>query len=148
MNLFGLSPGELILIALVAMIVLGPEKLPETAASVGRWIREFRRVTQELTEQFADESLYGNPAGTVMTNEPVAVAAVPERLHWRRATPSITSVTRAPTSKPLVFPRRQTVWSRGLRGGATILITPPTIRQSTTPGITVALTATTSMTRK
>src|SRR5438552_10970412 len=38
------------------MIVIGPEKLPETAASVGRWIREFRRVTAELTEQFADEN--------------------------------------------------------------------------------------------
>lgn len=56
MNLFGLSPGELILIGLVAMIVLGPEKLPEVAASVGKWIREFRRATEELTSQFADEN--------------------------------------------------------------------------------------------
>ena len=38
------------------MIVLGPEKLPEVAASVGKWIREFRRATEELTSQFADEN--------------------------------------------------------------------------------------------
>ncbi len=56
MNLFGLSPGELLLIMVIAMIVLGPEKLPETAASIGKWIREFRRVTTELTQQFTDEN--------------------------------------------------------------------------------------------
>jgi sec-independent protein translocase protein TatB len=78
-NLFGLSPGELILIALVAMIVLGPEKLPETAASVGRWIREFRRVTQELTQQFADDNPFTEIQRALsLTDEPVAVAAVPE----------------------------------------------------------------------
>jgi Tat protein translocase TatB subunit len=56
LNLFGLSPGELILIMMVAMVVIGPEKLPETAASIGKWVREFRRVTTELTQQFADEN--------------------------------------------------------------------------------------------
>src|SRR5579859_998700 len=56
MNIFGLTPGELILIMMVAMVVIGPEKLPETAASIGKWVREFRRVTSELTQQFADEN--------------------------------------------------------------------------------------------
>lgn len=56
MNLFGLSPGELILIMMIAMVVIGPEKLPETAASIGKWVREFRRVTTELTQQFSDEN--------------------------------------------------------------------------------------------
>jgi sec-independent protein translocase protein TatB len=56
LNIFGLTPGELILIMMVAMVVIGPEKLPETAASVGKWVREFRRVTHELTQQFSDEN--------------------------------------------------------------------------------------------
>ncbi len=83
MNLFGLSPGELLLIMMVALVVLGPEKLPETAASVGKWIREFRRVTEELSSQFAAEnplaelqralSLTDEPAGQVVAEEPVVV---------------------------------------------------------------------------
>lgn len=56
MNLFGLSPGELLLIMMVAMIVLGPEKLPEVIASVGKWVREFRRATEELTSQFTEDN--------------------------------------------------------------------------------------------
>jgi sec-independent protein translocase protein TatB len=73
LNLFGLSPGELILIFLIAMIVIGPEKLPETAASVGRWIREFRRVTAELTEQFADENPFTEIQRALsLTDEPAS----------------------------------------------------------------------------
>lgn len=56
MNLFGFSPGELLLIMMVAMVVLGPEKLPEVAASLGKWIGEFRRATQELSDQFAADN--------------------------------------------------------------------------------------------
>jgi len=41
---------------MIAMVVIGPEKLPETAASIGKWVREFRRVTTELTQQFSDEN--------------------------------------------------------------------------------------------
>ena len=72
MNLFGLSPGELILIMLVAMIVIGPEKLPETAASVGKWIREFRRVTSELTQQFAEDNPFTEIQRALsFTDEPI-----------------------------------------------------------------------------
>ncbi len=55
-NLFGLSPGELILISFVALIVWGWDKLPEVAGSLGKWVREFRRATEELTAQFAAEN--------------------------------------------------------------------------------------------
>ena len=56
MNFFGLSPGELLLILMLAMIVLGPEKLPEVAGSIGKWIAEFRRATQELIDRSASSS--------------------------------------------------------------------------------------------
>jgi len=97
LNLFGLSPGELLLIGLVAMIVLGPEKLPEVAASVGKWIREFRRATEELTSQFADENPFTEIqkalaldellAPTVISTMPDAPAPAPV------ATPAIESPT-------------------------------------------------------
>ncbi|MDO8942398.1 MAG: twin-arginine translocase TatA/TatE family subunit, partial [Desulfobacterales bacterium] len=36
---------ELILIAVVALIVLGPKKLPDLAKSMGRAVREFKKAT-------------------------------------------------------------------------------------------------------
>jgi Tat protein translocase TatB subunit len=84
-NLFGLSPGELLLILMVAMVVLGPEKLPEVAASLGKWVREFRRATEELTAQFAGDnpllelqrafSLTDDPPPAVTTEDAVPDAA-------------------------------------------------------------------------
>jgi sec-independent protein translocase protein TatA len=39
---FNISPLELMVIAVIALIVLGPARLPEVARSVGRGMREFR----------------------------------------------------------------------------------------------------------
>jgi TatA/E family protein of Tat protein translocase len=41
---------ELILILLVALLVLGPKRLPEVARSLGRGMAEFRRTSSELRE--------------------------------------------------------------------------------------------------
>ncbi|MBI2304990.1 MAG: twin-arginine translocase TatA/TatE family subunit [Chloroflexi bacterium] len=49
MNFGGIGPMELILILVVALIVFGPGKLPELGAGLGRAIREFRRMSSELT---------------------------------------------------------------------------------------------------
>jgi Tat protein translocase TatB subunit len=49
--MFGLGMGELLVILAIALIVLGPQKLPDAAASLGRAIRSFRKATQELTDQ-------------------------------------------------------------------------------------------------
>ena len=48
--MFGIGMPELILIAVVALIVLGPKKLPDLAKSLGRAVREFRKATSELKE--------------------------------------------------------------------------------------------------
>ena len=40
--MFNISPLEIGVIAMIALIVLGPAKLPELARSVGRGMREFR----------------------------------------------------------------------------------------------------------
>ena len=42
MNILGIGPMELLLIVVLALIVLGPEKLPEVMAQVGRALNEFR----------------------------------------------------------------------------------------------------------
>jgi sec-independent protein translocase protein TatA len=38
----GIGPMELIVVAVIALIVLGPKRLPEAGRSVGRGLREFK----------------------------------------------------------------------------------------------------------
>lgn len=51
MNFFGMGPGELILILIVALIVFGPGKLPEIGSALGKGIREFKSATREMTSE-------------------------------------------------------------------------------------------------
>jgi sec-independent protein translocase protein TatB len=49
--MFGLGPGELIVILLIALLFLGPKKLPDLASTLGKAIRQFRKATNDLTDQ-------------------------------------------------------------------------------------------------
>jgi sec-independent protein translocase protein TatA len=49
------GPMELIVILVVALIVLGPKKLPEAARSVGRGMREFKESISGLDDDLDDE---------------------------------------------------------------------------------------------
>lgn len=42
---------EILVIFVVALIVFGPNKLPELGRSMGQAIREFRKATQSITEE-------------------------------------------------------------------------------------------------
>lgn len=52
---FGLQPIHLIVIAIVALLIFGPQRLPEIGRGVGRAINEFRKGAQEMTENLRDE---------------------------------------------------------------------------------------------
>jgi len=49
--MFGIGPTELIVILVIALLVLGPKRLPELARSLGRGLAEFRRATSDVTEE-------------------------------------------------------------------------------------------------
>jgi len=53
--MFGIGLPELILIMAVALIVVGPEKLPELAKSLGRGIVELKKAASSLKESFEEE---------------------------------------------------------------------------------------------
>lgn len=50
--MFGIGPEELVLVLIVALLVLGPERLPRVARDVGRVVGELRRTSDEFREEF------------------------------------------------------------------------------------------------
>ena len=67
---FNIGPGELILILVIGLVVLGPGKLPDVASSLGKSVREFRKAATDVTEA---GRLDGTP--TTANATPVAPAA-------------------------------------------------------------------------
>src|ERR1700741_3500220 len=59
--MFDVGFGEIFLIAIVALLVLGPERLPKAARFAGLWVRRARAqwysVKAELENELADEEL-------------------------------------------------------------------------------------------
>jgi TatA/E family protein of Tat protein translocase len=49
--MFGLGATELVVILVLALILLGPKKLPDVASGLGKAIRQFRKATRDLTSQ-------------------------------------------------------------------------------------------------
>ncbi len=50
--MFNVGGGEIMVILLLALLVLGPDKLPEYARKAGRYMNEFRRLTSGFQEEF------------------------------------------------------------------------------------------------
>ena len=96
MNVLGMGPMELMLIAILALIVFGPGKLPEIAGQVGRMVRDFRRSTSEMSSEF-------NRAFTVDLNDPSGTSSsVPAQLP---AVAPASEPTAVSTSESLPAPR-------------------------------------------
>ncbi len=51
----GIGPMELVIVLVIALLVLGPKKLPEVGRSVGRGMREFKESLAGDNEERADE---------------------------------------------------------------------------------------------
>jgi sec-independent protein translocase protein TatA len=80
--MFGLGPGELILISLVILVVFGAKKVPELMGGIGKGIREFKRnmndVQRELATPAEREALPPGERRTVEHDD--AVEKEPKRL--------------------------------------------------------------------
>jgi len=72
---FNIGPGELIVILIIALIVVGPGKLPDVGSALGKSIREFRKAATDVKES---TSLDAAPAAPAAPATPVAsVSAAP-----------------------------------------------------------------------
>ncbi len=52
----GVAPSELILICLIALMILGPERLPPLARKLGGWLGKARQMTRSLQRQLEEET--------------------------------------------------------------------------------------------
>ncbi len=49
-----LGPAEILVVLVIALLVFGPDKMPEIARQVGKGFREFKRVQQHLKSELRD----------------------------------------------------------------------------------------------
>jgi Tat protein translocase TatB subunit len=54
--MFGIGMPELLLILALALIVIGPKKLPDIARALGRGLAEFKRATEEFKNTINEET--------------------------------------------------------------------------------------------
>lgn len=55
--MFNIGMGEMIIVAVVALFVFGPGKLPEVARAVGKGLREFRKAMQDVADDLNAEEI-------------------------------------------------------------------------------------------
>ena len=71
---FGLGPVELIIVLVIALLVLGPGKLPDVGAALGKSIKEFRKAATDVEEATKLDVTPISPTSTA-TPAPIAQAA-------------------------------------------------------------------------
>lgn len=72
--MFGIGTGELLLLLIVALIVLGPERMPKLARDLGRAVAEFRKTSDELRGEFLNADKYLEAPAPPVASEPVTQA--------------------------------------------------------------------------
>lgn len=87
--MFGIGIPELLVIMVVALIVLGPKRLPEVAQALGKALAEFRRATSDLSEELTstrsaleeEVRMAERQARTMRPAAPTAAPATPAAAH-------------------------------------------------------------------
>lgn len=60
--MFGLSFSEILLAGIVALVVLGPERLPKAARTLGQWIGKIQRLAANIKSELATQAEYAELA--------------------------------------------------------------------------------------
>lgn len=80
--MFGVGTGEIIVILVIAMLVVGPERMVEFASQLGQFIAKFRRETSSMTQEFREAFSLETATEALSGSEPAAAggAATAESL--------------------------------------------------------------------
>jgi TatA/E family protein of Tat protein translocase len=109
--MFGIGPTELIVILAVALVVLGPKRLPELARSLGKGLAEFKRATNDIKYQI-DTSMEETPPKAATPKPPLAVEK-PSSEPTAESEASDTGAVPTTGAKTPEEPKKQeTMWDR------------------------------------
>jgi TatA/E family protein of Tat protein translocase len=82
--MLGLSPAHLIIILVIALIVIGPGKLPEVGAAIGKSIKEFQKATEGITDTLTGTAPTAAPPAPV-AQAPMAQVQPPAQSFYAAA---------------------------------------------------------------
>ena len=93
--MFGIGIPELLVIMVVALVVLGPKRLPEVAKALGKALAEFRRATSDISQELSNTRatleeevrMAERQARTPRPSTPTPTPDAPPPLHEAAATP-------------------------------------------------------------
>ena len=106
--MFGLGFGEVLVILVVALLIFGPDKLPELARTLGKTMAELRRSMDEVRNEFHAPVKDFERSLRVDPTHPTAVSPTSPP----NAAPAITVVVTAPDSTPSSRSRVSLRWAR------------------------------------
>ena len=97
--MFEVGFSELLLIMALALVVLGPEKLPKVVSQVGRWMGRARSMARQFREQLEDEATLTPTTrrNTTATPEPAGTATA---FSPAAASTGAAAMAAAPTASP------------------------------------------------
>jgi sec-independent protein translocase protein TatB len=75
--MFGIGTGELLLILVIALVVLGPERMPRMARDIGRVVGDLRRTSDDLRQEFLNADKVLNKAVDVAASQPAPSSSLP-----------------------------------------------------------------------
>ena len=93
---FGIGPVELIIVLVIALLVLGPGKLPDVGAALGKSIREFRKAATEVEEATKLEAVPTAAATPTTAATPTPSASPTASASPTGPVPAVTPAASAP----------------------------------------------------
>ncbi len=106
--MFNIGLPELLIILAIALIVFGPNKLPELAKAFGRAMREFKKATEEVKESFEAETRDLEELKNTLTEEKESlIANLAEEVSGvaeEAAVPPEAATETSATAESLIFP--------------------------------------------
>jgi sec-independent protein translocase protein TatB len=106
--MFGIGSTELIVILIVALIVIGPAKLPEMAKSLGKALGEFRRVSTDVKRTIEMEA---EQSEQKVKTEQAKKELFPETVAKAPAEPEATAAPVEPEAAASAAPEQSSVQS-------------------------------------
>jgi TatA/E family protein of Tat protein translocase len=104
--MFNIGPLELMVILLLALVVVGPSRLPEVGRSIGRALREFRKVQDEVRDSI-NFNLDPDPVTPRVPTKPGPPPAAVERARAAAAAAETQQGDAHPETQPAEAPETQ-----------------------------------------